>query len=284
MKNQIRLFNSQKIRSVWDENIEDWYFSIVDVVRVLTDSINAGAYWRKLKQRMMAEGNEFVTNCHELKMPATDGKYYKTDVATTKQLLRLIQSIPSKKAEPFKIWLASVGNDRINENQNPELTIERAMKEYRDLGYGEEWISARLQSIQFRKELTDEWRRTGVQEGLEYAILTNLISQGWSSMTVAEYKKLKGLKKENLRDNMSSVELALNILAEVTTTELSKAKNPKDLDENMQIASEGGAIAKNARNDIEKRTGKSVITSQNARQLKKLSERKTTEALDEGQK
>lgn len=268
MKNDVKLFGSKKVRSVWDENIEEWYFSIVDIVEILTEQPNyqgARNYWKVLKNRLLAEGNETVTYCNQLKLPAEDGKMRKTDVATTKQMLRLIQSIPSKKAEPFKIWLAEVGNDRLNEAQNPELTIERAMREYRTLGYSEEWITARLQSIQFRKELTDEWRRTGVEEGLEYAILTNLISKGWSGMSVAEYKKFKGLKKENLRDNMSSVELALNILAEVTTTELSKTQNPQGFEQSKAIAIDGSSVARNARKDIEKRTGKPALTRQTAR-------------------
>lgn len=269
--NKIKLFKNQEIRTFWDENIEEWYFSIIDVVGVLTEQPTrqrSRNYWKVLKKRLINEGNETVINCNQLKLPAEDGKMRETDVATTKQLLRLIQSIPSKKAEPFKLWLAQIGNDRINEAQNPELTIERAMKDYRNLGYSEEWINARLQSIQFRKELTDEWKKAGVEEGLEYAILTNLISHGWSGMTVKEYKKFKGLKKENLRDNMSSVELALNILAEATTTELSRTKKPKGFDESKIIAKEGGVVAKNARQDIEKRSGKSVLTSKNAKSLR----------------
>jgi hypothetical protein len=272
-KDVIKLFENQKIRTAWSSDLEEWFFSVIDVVGALTGSDYQAArkYWKVLKGRLIDEGaDQLVTNCYQLKMPAEDGKMRLTDVATAKQLFRLIQSIPSKKAEPFKLWLASVGNDRLNETQNPELTIERAMREYRELGYSEQWINARLQSIQFRKELTDEWQRTGVEEGLEYAILTNLISQGWSGMSVQEYKEFKGLKKENLRDNMSSVELALNILAEATTTELSKSKNPAGFVENQTIARQGGAVAKNARDDIEKRAGRSALSAKNARDLRRL--------------
>lgn len=269
--NKIKPFQYQKVRTIWDAEAEEWLFSVVDVVRVLTDqpdALRARKYWNKLKERLRKEGNELVTNCHQLKMPAEDGKMRLTDVATTKQLLRLIQSIPSKKAEPFRLWLAEVGDDRINETQNPELAIDRAMLAYRNLGYSEDWINARLQSIQFRKELTDEWKRTGVREGIELAILTNIMSQEWAGRTIKEYKQLKDLKKENLRDNMTSLELALNILAETSTTELSKNKNPKNLSENKDIARRGGKVAGDARKSIEAQTGKSVISSQNAKELR----------------
>lgn len=269
--NKIKLFQDQKVRTIWDAEAEEWLFSVVDVVIILTDAKDAltgRKYWNKLKERLRKEGNELVTNCHQLKMPAEDGKMRLTDVATTKQLLRLIQSIPSKKAEPFKLWLAEVGDDRINETQNPELAIDRAMLAYRNLGYSEDWINARLQSIQFRKELTDEWKRTGVREGIEFAILTNIMSQEWAGRTIKEYKQLKDLKKENLRDNMTSLELALNILAETSTTELSKNKNPKNLSENKDIARRGGKVAGDARKSIEAQTGKSVISSQNAKELR----------------
>ena len=227
--NIIIIFNEKQVRRHWDESLDEWLFSIVDIVRILTESQNPHAYWRKLKQRLKNEGNETVTNCHALKMKAEDGKMRLTDTAITKDIFRLIQSVPSKKAEPFKLWLAEVGNDRINESQNPELAIDRAMIYYRNLGYSEDWINARLQSVQFRKELTDEWKRTGVKEGVEFAILTNIMTEEWAGKTIKEYKKIKGLKKENLRDNMTSLELALNILAETSTTELSKTVNPKSI-------------------------------------------------------
>jgi hypothetical protein len=269
-ENEVKLFERKQIRSVWDSETEEWYFSVVDVVGALTDSKDPTDYLRKMKKRDTELSSYLGTNCPKVDMETESGKKRKILAGTAKNILRIIQSIPSKKAEPFKIWLANVGNDRINESQNPELTIERAMKEYRALGYSEEWISARLQSIQFRKELTDEWKRTGVEEGLEYAILTDLISKGWSGMTTKEYKEFKGLKKESLRDNMSSVELALNILGEASTTELSKAKNPKGLKESKKVAKEGGSIARNARKDIERRTKKSAITNKKAKDLKRL--------------
>jgi hypothetical protein len=268
MKNKIKLFQKQKVRSIWDEKSEEWFFSIIDIVGILTESQNPQVYWRKLKQRLKEEGNETVTNCHALKMVAEDGKMRLTDIANTKDILRLIQSIPSKKAEPFKIWLAEVGNDRINESQDPELAIDRAMISYRNLGYSEEWINARLQSIQFRKELTDEWKRSGVKEGVDFAILTNIITEEWAGKTIKEYKKFKGLKKENLRDNMTSLELALNILAETSTTELSKAFNPDNIDKNKDVAKRGGKIAGDARKNIETQTKKAVISPKNSRNLR----------------
>lgn len=268
--NKIQLFEDKRIRTAWDEKKEEWYFSVVDVVAVLTDSVDPAAYWRKLKQRLKAEGNETVTNCHGLKMTAPDGKKRLTDVADTEQLLRIIQSIPSPKAEPFKLWLAQVGRERIEETIDPELTIERALETYLKKGYTREWINQRLQAIQVRKELTDEWDARGVQKGVEYAILTDEISRAWSGMSTRQYKNLKGLKKENLRDNMTSLELVLNMLAEATTTEISKQKSPETFSENLAVAREGGEAAGIARKAVEERTGVPVITSKNAAQLNQV--------------
>ena len=265
--NKIQLFENQPIRTAWNEELEEWYFSIIDVVAVLTESKDANAYWRKLKQRLIKEGNETVTNCHALKMKATDGKRRLTDVANTEQLLRIIQSIPSKKAEPFKLWLAQVGRDRIEEIIDPELTIDRALETYAKKGYPADWINQRLQTIRARKELTDEWQSHGVQKGKEYAILTDEVTKAWSGMSTRQYKNYKGLKKENLRDNMSTLELALNMLAEATTTELTKVQNPYGLEANRNVAKTGGEIAGEARMRIEKETGNSVITNQNAASL-----------------
>ena len=270
MSLKIQLFENQRIRTAWDEEKEEWYFSIVDVVGVLTDSVDPTAYWRKLKQRLKAEGNETVTNCHGLKMTAPDGKKRLTDVADTEQLLRIIQSIPSPKAEPFKLWLAQVGRDRIEETIDPELTIERALETYLKKGYTREWINQRLQAIQVRKELTDEWDVRGVQKGVEYAILTDEISRAWSGMSTRQYKNLKGLKKENLRDNMTTLELVLNMLAEATTTEISKQKAPTTLSENIDVVRAGGKVAGDARKAIETQTGVPVITSKNAAQLSEV--------------
>ncbi len=268
---KIQLFEDKRIRTAWDEEKEEWFFSIVDVIAVLTDSKDPAAYWRKLKQRMREEGSETVTNCHGLKMTAADGKKRLTDVADTEQLLRIIQSVPSPKAEPFKMWLAQVGRERIEETIDPELTIERALETYLRKGYSREWVNQRLQAIQVRKELTDEWDARGVQRGIEYAILTDEISRAWSGMTTKQYKRLKGLKKENLRDNMSTLELVLNMLAEATTTQLSKQRQPSTLQENLQTAREGGEVAGSARKDIEARSGGvPVITSQNAAQLNQV--------------
>lgn len=267
---KMQLFENKRIRTAWDEEKEEWYFSIVDVVDVLTDSKNPTAYWRKLKQRLKEEGNETVTNCHGLKMKAADGKRRLTDVADTEQLLRIIQSIPSPKAEPFKMWLAQVGRERIEETIDPELTIERALETYLKKGYTREWINQRLQAIQVRKELTDEWDTRGVQKGVEYAILTDEISRAWSGMSTRQYKNLKGLKKENLRDNMTTLELVLNMLAEATTTEISRQRAPETFAENMTIAREGGEVAGDARKAIESRTGVPVITSKNAAQLNRV--------------
>ena len=268
---KIQLFEDKRIRTAWDEEKEEWFFSIVDVIAVLTDSKDPAAYWRKLKQRMREEGSETVTNCHGLKMTAADGKKRLTDVADTEQLLRIIQSVPSPKAEPFKMWLAQVGRERIEETIDPELTIERALETYLRKGYSREWVNQRLQAIQVRKELTDEWDARGVQQGIEYAILTDEISRAWSGMTTKQYKRLKGLKKENLRDNMSTLELVLNMLAEATTTQLSKQRQPSTFQENLQTAREGGEVAGSARKDIEARSGGvPVITSQNAAQLNQV--------------
>ena len=265
--NKIQLYEDQKIRTAWDEEKQEWYFSVVDVIAVLTDSADPNAYWRKLKQRLKAEGNETVTNCHGLKMKAADGKRRKTDVASTEQLLRLIQSVPSPKAEPFKLWLARVGTERIEETIDPEQAIDRALETYQRKGYSDEWIHQRLMSIRVRNALTDEWQKSGVQQGREYAILTDEITRAWSGMSTRQYKNLKGLKKENLRDNMSDMELILNMLAESTSTEISKNENPSSFAESQAIAKRGGKVALEARKAVEQQTGKSVITSQNAEQL-----------------
>lgn len=267
ISDKIQLFEDKKIRTAWDEENEEWYFSIIDVISVLTDSKDPTAYWRKLKQRLKAEENETVTNCHGLKMTAADGKKRLTDVATTEQLLRLIQSVPSPKAEPFKVWLAEVGKERIEETIDPELTIERALETYLKKGYSREWINQRLQAIQVRKELTDEWQDRGVQKGVEFAILTDEITKAWSGMSTRQYKNFKGLKKENLRDNMSTTEIVLNMLAEVSATEISKTKEPTSFEENRFVAKQGGKIASDARKNLEKASGKSVITSKNATRL-----------------
>ena len=267
---KIQLFEDKRIRTAWDEEKEEWYFSVVDVVAVLTDSVDPAAYWRKLKQRLKAEGNETVTNCHGLKMTAPDGKKRLTDVADTEQILRIIQSIPSPKAEPFKLWLAQVGRERIEETIDPELTIERALETYLKKGYTREWINQRLQAIQVRKELADKWDAHGVQKGVEYAILTDEISRAWSGMSTRQYKNLKGLKKENLRDNMTTLELVLNMLAEATTTEISKQKSPGTFSENLAVAREGGEAAGIARKAVEERTGVPVITAKNAAQLNQV--------------
>lgn len=268
---KLQKFEDQSIRTAWDEEQEEWYFSVVDVVNALTEQKTprgASNYWAKLKQRLKAEGaNELLTNCQQLKMKASDGKRRLTDVATTEQLFRIIQSIPSKKAEPFKMWLAQVGRERIEEIIDPELTIERALATYAKKGYPAEWINQRLQTIRARKELTDAWNDHGVQEGKEYAILTDEVTKAWSGMNTRQYKDLKGLKKENLRDNMSTLELALNMLAEATTTELVKVQNPQGLAENKTVAKQGGQIAGTARKNIEAQTGRPVITSGNAKSL-----------------
>ena len=263
-RGEIKTFDNRKIRTVWDEEQEKWYFSIVDVVSVLTNSIDPGSYWRKLKQRLKAEGNETVTNCHSLKMKASDGKMRKTDFADMQQLFRIIQSIPSPKAEPFKQWMAQVSATRWEQMQDPEMSIEQAIADYRRLGYSEQWINRRIKSIEVRKELTDEWNRSGVNEEQEYAILTDIITKEWSGMTTKQYKNHKGLKKESLRDNMTNVELALNMLAEASTTEISKQKNPRGFRQSTKIAKEGGSVAKAARKQLEMKTGKSAISSKKA--------------------
>ena len=252
------------MRTVWDDKEEKWYFSIVDVCGVLTDSKDATAYWRKLKQRLKAEGNETVTNCHALKMRAADGKMRLTDVADTEQIFRIIQSIPSPKAEPFKQWMAQVASQRLDQMQDPELSIEQAIIDYRRLGYSEAWINQRIKSIEVRKELTDEWKRTGVQEGFEFASLTDIITREWSGFTTKQYKHYKGLKKENLRDNMTNLEIALNILAEASATEISKDRNPNGYNAQTQVAKEGGSVAKAARKQLESKLGRSVITKDKA--------------------
>ena len=267
---KIQLFENQRIRTAWDEEKEEWYFSIVDVVGVLTDSVDPTAYWRKLKQRLKAEGNETVTNCHGLKMTAHDGKKRLTDVADTEQLLRIIQSIPSPKAEPFKLWLAQVGREHIEETIDPELTIERTLETYLKKGYTREWINQRLQAIQVRKEMTDEWDARGVQKGVEYAILTDEISRAWSGMSTRQYKNLKGLKKENLRDNMTTLELVLNMLAEATTTQFSKDRKPSTFQENLEVAKAGGQVAGRTRKDIESQSNTPVISPKNAAQLNQV--------------
>ena len=270
MNDKIKLFENQRIRTAWDEEKEEWYFSVVDVVGVLTDSVDPTAYWRKLKQRLKAEGNETVTNCHGLKMTAHDGKKRLTDVADTEQLLRIIQSIPSPKAEPFKLWLAQVGRERIEETIDPELTIDRALETYLKKGYTREWINQRLQAIQVRKELTDEWDARGVQKGVEYAILTDEISRAWSGMSTRQYKNLKGLKKENLRDNMTTLELVLNMLAEATTTQFSKDRKPTTFQENLAVAKAGGQVAGRTRKDIESQSNMPIISPKNAVQLNQV--------------
>lgn len=264
----IRLFNDAQVRVHWDEEQEKWYFAIVDVVAILSASENPKTYWRVMKKRLLDEGNESVTNCNTLKMPAADGKMRLTDVADTEQLLRLIQSIPSPKAEPFKIWLAKVGNERVNETQDPELTFERAMETYLKKGYSPNWINQRLKSIEVRKELTDEWENRGVKKGQEFAILTDEITKAWSDFTTKQYRNFKGLKKENLRDHMTNLELILNMLAEATTTEISREKKPKTFNQNKTIAKQGGTIAGNTRREIETKTGRNIVTRQNARTLK----------------
>lgn len=273
----IRLFENRRIRSHWDSEQEKWYFSIVDVIAVLMDQTDYQAarnYWKVLKNRLKKEGNETVTNCNQLKMPAIDGKMRLTDVADTEQLLRLIQSVPSPKAEPFKQWLAKVGSERLDQIQDPELSIQQALQDYRRLGYSDDWINQRLKSIEIRKELTDEWQRTGIKGNKDFAILTNILTKTWSGKTVKEYKEHKGLKKQNLRDNMTSTELILNMLAEASTKDISQANNPKTFNQSKTIAAQGGNVAKVAREELEKQTGKSVISSDNATTLRRLSSKR----------
>lgn len=269
-KNSIKLFGGDKIRAIWNDEQEKWYFSVVDVVAVLTESKDfqtARKYWNKLKQRLKEEGFEPVTNCHQLKMPAADGKMRLTDVADTEQLLRIIQSVPSPKAEPFKMWLAKVGTARLDQMQDPELSIQQAMIDYKRLGYSDNWINQRLKSIEIRKDLTDQWKLHNVEEGVQYATLTDIIYQSWAGRTSKEYKKLKGLKKENLRDNMTNEELVLNMLAELSATSITKAKNPQTLDENKTCAKEGGDVARVAREQLESKTGRSVVSPLSAKRF-----------------
>ena len=266
-KETLKLFEERKVRTVWDDEKEKWYFSIVDVVSVLTDSVDATAYWRKLKQRLKEEGNETVTNCHGLKMKAADGKMRLTDVADTEQLLRIIQSIPSPKAEPFKQWMAHVASERLDQMQDPELSIEQAMMDYKRLGYSDNWINQRMKSIEIRKDLTDQWKLHNVEEGVQYATLTDIIYQQWAGKSAKEYKQFKGLKKENLRDNMTNEELVLNMLAELSTTSITKAKNPQTLGENMQCAADGGDVARVAREQLEQKTGREVVTPLSAKRF-----------------
>ncbi len=274
-KQSIQLFEEKKVRTFWDEKQEKWYFSIVDAIAILTDSIDPAAYWRKLKQRLKQEGNETVTNCHGLKMRAADGKMRLTDVADTEQLFRLIQSVPSVKAEPFKLWIAQVARERLDQMQDPELSIEQAMSDYKRLGYSDNWINQRLKSIEIRKELTDEWKKRGLQEGLQFASLTDIIYQTWAGKTAKEYKKFKGLKKENLRDNMTNTELVLNMLAELSTKRISETTNPETMNDHSNVARQGGEIARNARLELEAKTGENVISPLNAKHGLLLNEKNT---------
>ena len=266
MRNDIKLFEDKQVRTVWDADQEKWFVSIVDVIAVLTDSPNPRKYWSVLKTRLKTEGSQLATNCSQLKMQSADGKFYKTDVADTEQLFRLIQSIPSPKAEPFKRWLAQVAAERLDEMQDPELSIDRALEQYLNLGYSENWINQRLKSIEIRKELTDEWKNRGLKEGQQFATLTDIITKAWAGKTTKEYKVFKGLKKENLRDNMTNTELILNMLAEASTKDISQATNPKDFDESKKVAKQGGNVAKVALKELESKTGKKVVSSLNAKE------------------
>jgi hypothetical protein len=263
----IKIFDEQSVRTIWDQENEKWFFSIVDTIQILTDSPNPRKYWSVLKLRLKKEGSELTTNCSQLKLPASDGKYYKTDVADTEQLFRLIQSIPSPKAEPFKMWLAQVASERLDEMQDPELTIDRALEDYVRLGYSENWINQRLKSIEIRKELTDEWKKRGLQEGVQFATLTDIITKAWSGNTTKEYKILKGLKKENLRDNMTNTELILNMLAEASTKDISQATSPETFKESQKVAKQGGNVAKVALKELESKTGKKVVSGLNAKDM-----------------
>ena len=266
-KESIRLFEERKVRAIWDDEQEEWYFSIVDVISILTDSPNPRKYWSVLKTRLKREGSELTTNCSQLKMQAADGKKYLTDVANTEQLFRLIQSVPSPKAEPFKLWIAQVAKERLDQMQDPELSIEQAMADYKRLGYSDNWINQRLKSIEIRKDLTDEWKKRGLEEGLHFATLTDIIYKSWSDMTSKEYKRFKGLRKENLRDNMTNKELVLNMLAELSTKEISEASEPDTFSEHINVAQQGGEVARNARLELEAKTGKSVISALNAQKI-----------------
>jgi hypothetical protein len=266
----LQLFEDKKVRAVWDTELEKWYFSIIDVVLVLTESTNPNNYWKVLKNRLKKEGSQLVTNCNQLKMQSSDGKYYKTDVADTEQFFRLIQSIPSPKAEPFKLWLAQIASERLDEMQDPELSIDRALERYLQLGYSENWINQRLKSIEIRKELTDEWKKRGLKEGMQFATLTDIITKAWSDKTTKEYKVLKGLKKENLRDNMTNTELILNMLAEASTKDISQAVHPETFEDNQLVAQQGGNVAKVALKELEAKTGKKVVTELNAKSLSQI--------------
>ena len=266
-KESIRLFEERKVRAIWDDEQEEWYFSIVDVISILTDSPNPRKYWSVLKTRLKREGSELTTNCSQLKMQAADGKKYLTDVANTEQLFRLIQSVPSPKAEPFKLWIAQVAKERLDQMQDPELSIEQAMADYKRLGYSDNWINQRLKSIEIRKDLTDEWKKRGLEEGLHFATLTDIIYKSWSDMTSKEYKRLKGLRKENLRDNMTNKERVLNMLAELSTKEISETSEPETFSEHINVAQQGGEVARNARLELEAKTGKSVISPLNAQKI-----------------
>ena len=278
-QNALQIFEAKKVRTIWDDEQEKWYFSIVDVIEVLTDNERPRKYWSDLKSKLKKEGSELSEKIGQLKMQSSDGKFYKTDVADTEQLFRLIQSIPSPKAEPFKLWLAKIANERLDEMQNPELTVERAMQDYLQLGYSESWINQRLKSIEIRKELTDERKKRGMKEGLQFAVLTDIITKTWSGKSTKEYKKLKDLKKENLRDHMTNTELILNMLAEASTKDISQAVNPQNFDENIDVAKKGGDVAKVARERLEESTGKKVVTSQNAKAL--LNKNKPPKNLEE---
>ena len=273
----IQLFEKQQVRSVWDEEEDTWYFSIIDVIEILTENSRPRKYWSDLKSKLLKEGSELSENIGQLKLQSSDGKFYKSDVADTQQLLRLIQSIPSKKAEPFKIWLAETGSNRLDEIQDPELSINKAMQDYLNLGYSENWINQRLKSIEIRKELTDEWKRLGMKEGQQFATLTDIITKGWSDKSTKDYKKFKGLKKENLRDNMTNTELILNMLAEASTKDISQAVDPETFDENKEVAKQGGNVAKVARLELESKTGKKVVSDLSAKKMLNNQKRKNLE-------
>jgi len=279
-KPEIKLFDEKLVRTLWDDEQEKWYFSVVDVVGILTDSPNPNNYWKVLKNRLKKEGNQSVTNCNQLKMLSRDGKYYKTDALDTEQLFRLIQSIPSPKAEPFKMWLAQIAKDRLDELQDPELTIDRALLQYKQLGYSDNWINQRLKSIEIRKDLTDEWKRHGLEEGVHFATLTDIIYKTWADKSAKEYRQYKGLKKENLRDNMTNTELVLNMLAELSTKEISEAKQPETMEEHIKVAHQGGSVARNARKELEKQTGKSAISPLNAKQVLQSGKNKQLEITE----
>ena len=278
-ENDIKVFEDKKVRTLWNVEQEKWYLSIVDVIAILTDSPNPRKYWSVLKTRLKAEGSQLATNCSQLKMQSADGKFYLTDVADTEQLFRLIQSIPSPKAEPFKLWLAQVAAERLDEMQDPELSIDRALEQYMNLGYSENWVNQRLKSIEIRKELTDEWKKRGLKEGVQFATLTDIITKAWSDRTTKEYKVLKGLKKENLRDNMTNTELILNMLAEASTKDISEAVQPKDFEESKKVAKQGGHVAQVARKELEAKTGKKVVSALNAKSVLNLPDKKKNNGI-----